>query len=88
MEDVLSDVFNIIDKVSACKTLSITCTKWKIISKQIINICNPTLYIINRFPNKNWIWYTISKNPNIGLDYIFAHLDKDWHWEAVSVILI
>jgi hypothetical protein len=45
---------------------------------------NHLLYLLKNYPNKQWEWYGLGRNPNISMEYIGAHLDKHWDWESVS----
>jgi hypothetical protein len=36
------------------------------------------------FPTKPWIWYFISQNPNLTINFIEKYLEKDWNWNAIS----
>ena len=40
---------------------------------------------IERHPEKPWIWYGVSRNPNITMEFIESHPEKTWNWEGVSM---
>ena len=40
--------------------------------------------IIQRNPDKPWIWEEISENPNITWDIIEKNPDKSWNWYEIS----
>lgn len=35
-------------------------------------------------PSINWDWYMLSENPNLTIDYIIEHPDKDYNKEKIS----
>ena len=43
-----------------------------------MDICNPnlTIEIIEKHPNKDWDWSSISQNPNITMEFIEKHSNK------------
>ena len=45
---------------------------------------NELIKLLERFPDKNWDWYGLSKNPNVTMEYIEAHPDKKWDWYGLS----
>ena len=45
---------------------------------------NPLLYLINKYPDKDWDLGGISQNPNITMEDIENNLDKPWNWECIS----
>ena len=40
--------------------------------------------IIEKYPNKPWDWFYISKNPNITMEIIEKYPDKPWNWRVIS----
>ena len=40
---------------------------------------------IRKYPEKNWTFYNISKNPNIKLEDILNNLDLPWDWNFISM---
>ena len=42
------------------------------------------LHLVNKYPDKPWDWYNISRNPNITMAYILANADKPWDWSGIS----
>ena len=40
--------------------------------------------LIEKYPDKPWDWFAISRNTNITMDYIDRHPDKPWNWWAIS----
>ena len=45
---------------------------------------NILLYLLEKYPDKDWSWNYISRNPNITIDIIETHPDKDWSWNYIS----
>ena len=39
---------------------------------------------IERFPEKKWDWFEISRNPNLELSWIERFPEKKWDWENIS----
>ena len=37
--------------------------------------------LILKYPNKDWNWEGISKNPNISIEFIETYTDKPWCWK-------
>ena len=44
---------------------------------------NLTLEIIEKYSNKNWLWYYISINPSLIIEMINKFPNKDWHWNYI-----
>lgn len=42
---------------------------------------NTLLKLLHKFPNKDWDWISISKNPNITEEFVLSHLELPWRWE-------
>ena len=40
--------------------------------------------LIELYPDKNWDWNYISRNPNITWEIIQDNPDKDWDWGYIS----
>jgi hypothetical protein len=40
--------------------------------------------IIEKYPEKPWVWDYISMNPNITMEFIEKHLEKPWVWDDIS----
>ena len=55
---------------------------WFEISKMNPNV---NMEVIEKYKNKNWAWYWLSRNSGITLDMIENNLDKDWHWDQISL---
>lgn len=47
--------------------------------------CNSLVKFLESFPNENWSWFHISKNPNITWDYVQKNLDKPWSKKGLSL---
>ena len=45
---------------------------------------NTLVKLLEKFPNKDWEWYHLSKNPNITFQYVLENSDKDWDWDGLS----
>jgi len=45
-----------------------------------------TLKTIEQHINEpwNWSWYSISRNPNVTLEFIEKYIDKNWCWRSLS----
>ncbi len=41
--------------------------------------------IVKKYPDKNWKWYSLSKNIHIDLDLIKLYPNKDWDWKSLSI---
>ena len=41
-------------------------------------------YLIEKYPNKQWDWYYISRNPNITMEIIDKYPYKPWNWYGIS----
>ena len=41
---------------------------------------NALTFLLNKYPNKNWDWFELSKNPNITKEYIDNNLHFPWNW--------
>ena len=41
-------------------------------------------FILNN-PDKKWMWYNISLNPNITWEIIENNPDKNWDWNCISI---
>jgi len=54
----------------------------KIINENIIMIKIYTL--LEKYLDKPWNFYYLSRNPSITLDFIERHLDKPWNWDYLS----
>jgi hypothetical protein len=39
---------------------------------------------ILNYPEKQWKWYYVSRNPNIKLSDILKHPNLPWHWNGIS----
>ena len=44
--------------------------------------------IVNNFPDKDWDWYALSKNPSITFDDVLTNPDKPWNWKELSIKVI
>ena len=40
--------------------------------------------LIKKYPDKNWNWWAISANENIGLSDIMANMDLPWDWKRIA----
>ena len=36
--------------------------------------------LIEKYPDKDWDWDELSRNPNITLEFIEKHPKKPWNW--------
>ena len=45
---------------------------------------NELIKLLDRFPDKDWWWGSLSTNPNLTMEYVEAHPDKNWDWCALS----
>jgi len=45
---------------------------------------NLLLYLIEKYPNKQWDWKGISWNPNITMEIIEKYPNKPWSWYWIS----
>ena len=39
--------------------------------------------MINQYPNKDWNWYNISRNPGITMQDIIKYPEYPWKWNSV-----
>ena|ERR1700731_4758634 len=51
---------------------------------QIDRPSNELSKLIEHFPNKNWDWYELSRNPNITIREVLTHPYELWNWECLS----
>jgi len=43
------------------------------------------LYILLQlYPDKDWSWYWLSRNPNITWEIVCSDQDKPWDWSGLS----
>ena len=40
--------------------------------------------IIEKYPDKQWNWKGISRNPNLTMEMIEKNPDKPWDWQLIS----
>jgi hypothetical protein len=40
--------------------------------------------IIEKYPDKPWDWWYVSRNQNITMEFIENHLEKPWNWFWIS----
>ena len=40
--------------------------------------------LIDKYPDKDWDWTFISRNPNITIEIINKYHDKPWEWDEIS----
>ena len=84
---------NILD--SSCETgqdyinFCLTCKFLNEVSKNVKEkikkrVQNHLWLLIKKFPEKNWDWRDISRNPNITMEIITDNPDKPWDWYYVS----
>ena len=45
---------------------------------------NPLIYLLEKYPDKDWSWFRLSKNPNVTMDFVNSHPDKPWSWYGLS----
>ena len=45
---------------------------------------NSITYLLEKYPNKDWNWWNLSRNSNITMEIIEKFPDKPWKWELVS----
>ena len=45
---------------------------------------NTLTYLLEKYPEKPWEWYSISRNPNITMEIIEKHPEKPWDWYWIS----
>ena len=45
---------------------------------------NILLYLLKKYPDKDWSWNYISRNPNITIDIIETHPEIPWNWDWIS----
>ncbi len=46
---------------------------------------NTLISLLEKYPAKqSWNWFSISRNPNITMEFIEKHLDKPWDWYGIS----
>ena len=45
---------------------------------------NILLYLLKKYPDKDWSWNYISRNPNITFEFIEKHPEKAWNWNYIS----
>ncbi len=45
---------------------------------------NWLLYLILKYPNKNWNWEGLSNNPNITWETIYNDPNQPWDWFVLS----
>ena len=45
---------------------------------------NILLYLLEKYPEKPWDWYWISKNTNLAMDIIEKNPEKPWDWGWIS----
>ena len=41
-------------------------------------------YLLEKYQDKSWDWFYISKNPNITMEIIQKYPDKHWIWKNLS----
>jgi hypothetical protein len=46
---------------------------------------NELQMLIRWFPDKNWNWIELSRNPNITMGDVIAYPDKPWDWEGLLI---
>jgi hypothetical protein len=39
--------------------------------------------MIENTSDKPWSWIRISQNPNVSIEYVLSHLDKEWDWDLL-----
>ena len=44
---------------------------------------NPLWYLVQKYPDKNWDWHEISRNPNLTVEFVEEHID-DINWSMLS----
>jgi len=47
--------------------------------------CNLSIEYIEKYPELNREWRTISSNPNFTMEYIDKHSTKPWVWDAIHM---
>ncbi len=79
MNDILSDIVCLLN-ITTYKSLLLVSHQYnKAIQRvSITKMCNPLVTLMNTFPNKEWDYKMLSHNPNISLDYIYKHPNKNW----------
>jgi hypothetical protein len=50
----------------------------------ILARANPLLTLLTKFPDVDWTWYDLGKNPNISLQWIVDHPHLPWNWSGIS----
>ena len=52
----------------------------------VLDFSNPniTMEIVEKYPDKPWDWYGISRNPNITMEFVEKYPDKPWNWCGLS----
>ena len=45
---------------------------------------NELIKLLNTFPDKEWDWYALSRNPNITWNIVEANPNKPWDWDGLS----
>lgn len=54
--------------------------------KSLTNFCagdNDLIKLLKIFPNKNWNYEELSRNPNITLKYVMENKNKPWNWREL-----
>lgn len=47
-------------------------------------VCNQLLSLLDKYPNNDWSWTSLSCNPKIPIEYIVSHMDLPWNWRYMS----
>ena len=48
------------------------------------NVMEKLLKLIEKYPDKPWDWYIISKNTNLTMEIIEKYPNKPWDWRCIS----
>ena len=46
---------------------------------------NPLIYLLEKYPTKDWDWDGLSWNSNVTIDFVDLHPDKSWDWFGLSL---
>jgi hypothetical protein len=89
-DDILCEILRWINTGSSYKSCTRVCRLWKRLTAREhptarAKFANHLLTLILMFPNAQWRWHTVSKNPNITYAAVHAHPELPWDWHGFSM---
>ena len=85
-KDILFEISKHIKDGKTWKSLIFVCkATYEFNTKdKVRKYANHITTLLKFFPDKNWDWYWLSKNPSLSFDFVLARPELNWIWSLLS----